>query len=96
MPELYKILKTQNLTQHFKLLQFPLNLFEKEALMSINGKSLIEFAKENEMYCFTQRPLNVIAQGKVKILSTTPSNLAIKGWFSFLPIYFLFLRLKNR
>lgn len=44
---------------HFKFIQFPFNIQESDAYTNknLNGKSLIQFAKENQLSCITARPL---------------------------------------
>ncbi|KAJ3386025.1 hypothetical protein HDU84_001854 [Entophlyctis sp. JEL0112] len=53
----------------FSSIEYPLNIFERDALENIEGgRILSELAEENLIYQFTQRPLNVIASGAVRCL----------------------------
>ncbi len=63
---------------NFKVIQFPLNLFEKGAVTQKNQKAetktLIEFASENGMGTIVNRPLNAIADKSLKRLADFEVN----------------------
>jgi aryl-alcohol dehydrogenase-like predicted oxidoreductase len=49
--------------------QVPFNLFEREAVVNNNTeKTVAEIAKENDIYLMTNRPLNAIASGQIRVL----------------------------
>ncbi|KAI9337981.1 NADP-dependent oxidoreductase domain-containing protein [Obelidium mucronatum] len=53
----------------FTCIEYPLNLFERDAVESLDGgRVLSEIAEMNDLYQFTQRPLNVIASGSIRCL----------------------------
>ncbi|KAJ3022764.1 UNVERIFIED_CONTAM: hypothetical protein HDU68_008946 [Siphonaria sp. JEL0065] len=59
----------------FSSIEYPLNLFERDAVERIEGgKVLSEIAEENGLYQFTQRPLNVIAAGSIRCLGDKKSG----------------------
>lgn len=62
---LHKVLSIANeisSTNHFKLIEFPFNLVETDALIRHHGQtSLVELARENDLVTFTNRPLNAKA-----------------------------------
>lgn len=48
---------------HFRVIEFPCNLFETDALLQVNqpdGATLLEFAKEKNLATLINRPLNAI------------------------------------
>ena len=59
---LHRILGIANevsVNNHFKIIQFPFNLIENEALKEHHGnRSLIELSKANKLITFINRPLN--------------------------------------
>ncbi|KAJ3084179.1 hypothetical protein HDU99_002893 [Rhizoclosmatium hyalinum] len=62
-------------THAFSCIEYPLNLFERDAVESSDGgKVLAEIAEENNLYQFTQRPLNVIAGGSIRCLGDKRSG----------------------
>ncbi|KAI8614716.1 NADP-dependent oxidoreductase domain-containing protein [Chytriomyces sp. MP71] len=57
---------------HFAYIEYPLNVFERDAVEDSTGsgaKVLAEIAEEHGLYQLTQRPLNVIAGGSVRCLA---------------------------
>ena len=60
-------------SNHFAVIQFPLNLIEKGAVINLtqenNTKSLLQFAKENNLGVLVNRPLNAIENNKIKRLT---------------------------
>ncbi|KAI8095029.1 NADP-dependent oxidoreductase domain-containing protein [Gilbertella persicaria] len=52
---------------NFLAIQVPFNLYEREAIVSDN-KSVAEIAKEKDIYVMTNRPLNAIANGQIRVL----------------------------
>ncbi|KAI8844502.1 hypothetical protein BJ741DRAFT_644978 [Chytriomyces cf. hyalinus JEL632] len=60
--------RTRN-QSNFSCIEYPLNIFERDAVESVNGgKVLAEIAEENGLYQLTQRPLNAIAGGAIRCL----------------------------
>ncbi|KAJ3074386.1 hypothetical protein HDU98_011361 [Podochytrium sp. JEL0797] len=60
----------------FSCIEYPLNLFERDAVEpEAGGKSLAEIAEENGLYQFTQRPLNAIAAGSIRCLGDKRSAM---------------------
>jgi aryl-alcohol dehydrogenase-like predicted oxidoreductase len=58
-------------SHHFRLIQFPFNLLEREALkMHHDGVSLIETARRNNLRTFSNRPLNALRHGNAIRLAT--------------------------
>jgi aryl-alcohol dehydrogenase-like predicted oxidoreductase len=58
-----------NGNHHFKLIQFPFNLMEQEAKTE-NSPSLIDFASQNNIITFSNRPLNANSpDGPVRLAS---------------------------
>ncbi|KAI7905487.1 NADP-dependent oxidoreductase domain-containing protein [Cokeromyces recurvatus] len=53
-------------------IQVPFNLYEREAIIATTNdykvKTVAEIAKENGIYVMTNRPLNAIANGQVRVL----------------------------
>jgi aryl-alcohol dehydrogenase-like predicted oxidoreductase len=60
-------------SNHFAVIQFPLNLIEKGAAINLNQnnntKSLLQFAKEKNLGVLVNRPLNAIENNKIKRLA---------------------------
>lgn len=58
---------------HFAVIQFPLNLLEKGAIINMNqvnnSKTLLQFAKEKNLGVLINRPLNAIENNKIKRLA---------------------------
>jgi len=58
---------------HFAVIQFPLNLIERGAVLNYNqqqgGKTLLEFAGEKNLGVIVNRPLNAISNNKIIRLS---------------------------
>ncbi len=63
---------------HFYVIEFPLNLFEKGALENKNQKAetktLIQIARENNLGVLVNRPLNAINDKKLKRLADFKTN----------------------
>ncbi len=60
---LTKILKIA--TEGFKVIQFPANLLETGYKMNYHNKSLLEIAKENNLWTLSNRPFNTIYNNKL-------------------------------
>jgi aryl-alcohol dehydrogenase-like predicted oxidoreductase len=59
LSELIKIANRVSSNNHFKLIQFPFNLFESSAVQPSKGiKSVVDIARENGVRTFGNRPLN--------------------------------------
>jgi hypothetical protein len=58
--------KVKGAEHHFRVIQFPLNLVEHDALRSTNGQpSLIERAKQAKLVTLSNRPLNALVEGQL-------------------------------
>ncbi|KAJ3140064.1 hypothetical protein HK100_010807 [Physocladia obscura] len=63
------------LDHSFSSIEYPLNLFERDAVERLDGERVLaEIAEENGIYQFIQRPLNVIANGSVRCLGDRNSG----------------------
>lgn len=67
-----KIASELSVSDHFAVIQFPLNLIEKGAVINLNQdnntKSLLQFAMEKNLGVLVNRPLNAIENNKIKRL----------------------------
>lgn len=76
---LQKILNTVkdvSSSNHFRAIQFPLNLVERGALkVNYDGKNLIELAKKNKILTFANRPLNAFSRSGFLRLANYPTAL---------------------
>ena len=66
LTEIWDIAQSISENHHFRVIQFPLNLFESAGVMENNqpdGKSIVEFAVTKGMGILTNRPLNAIQNG---------------------------------
>jgi aryl-alcohol dehydrogenase-like predicted oxidoreductase len=71
--DLYKLMeisKSISTDNHFKLIQFPFNIIEREAVANTHscGKSLLSIIKESGLVSFGNRPLNArVAKGALRL-----------------------------
>ena len=71
---LQKLIETLGNQPNFAMVQFPLNMFEKNAAKRFHDKSsLIEFAADQGLYLLAHRPLNAIHESSIKSLVTDNS-----------------------
>jgi hypothetical protein len=66
-----EIIKSCSNPSNFIAAEVPFNLYEKEAIIASNNdnmKTVAEIAKENDIYLMTNRPLNAIANGQIRVL----------------------------
>lgn len=66
-----EIIKSCSNLSNFVATEVPFNLYEKEAIIASdndNIKTVAEIAKENDIYLMTNRPLNAIASGQIRVL----------------------------
>ncbi|KAI8643388.1 NADP-dependent oxidoreductase domain-containing protein [Parasitella parasitica] len=66
-----EILKACPNPSNFAAVQVPFNLYEKEAIVASENnhtKTVAEIAKENNIYLMTNRPINAIANGQIRVL----------------------------
>lgn len=64
---LTEVLQACSTPSNFVAAQVPFNLFEREAIVG-EGKTVATIAKENGIYLMTNRPLNAIANGQIRVL----------------------------
>jgi len=72
LSEIWEIAQKISAKHHFRVIQFPLNLFETGAMTEANqpgGQSVIEFAADKGLGVITNRTLNAIQDGKLIRLS---------------------------
>lgn len=65
LADLWEIAQSISAEHHFRVIQFPLNLFETAGMTEKNqpgGKTLVEFARDKELGILTNRPLNAIQE----------------------------------
>jgi len=71
LEKILEIASTISTSSHFKFIELPLNLLESDAILRKNLKqntsSLIEFAKDNNIYVLTNRPLNAIDKSLIRL-----------------------------
>ncbi|CDH56668.1 aldo keto reductase family protein [Lichtheimia corymbifera JMRC:FSU:9682] len=53
--------------ENFVAIEAPVNLFEREVVFG-DQKTVSDIAKENDIYLMTNRPLNAIANGQIRVL----------------------------
>ncbi|KAI8332985.1 NADP-dependent oxidoreductase domain-containing protein [Blakeslea trispora] len=80
---LKQVLESCAKPQNFVAVQVPFNLYEKEAILGHNSldmtQTIAEFAKENDIYIMTNRPLNAIANGQIRVLVNHELGTGGKG-----------------
>lgn len=72
LADLWEIAQSISQEHHFRVIQFPLNLFETAAMTEKNqpdGKNLVEFANDKGLGVLTNRPLNAIQEDRLIRLS---------------------------
>lgn len=65
------VIKACSNPSNFVAAQVPFNLFEREAIVASENderRTVAEIAKENDIYLMTNRPLNAIAHGQIRVL----------------------------
>ncbi|KAI7891905.1 NADP-dependent oxidoreductase domain-containing protein [Mucor mucedo] len=76
------IIKTCPNPSNFVAAQVPFNLFEREAVVASENderRTVAEIAKENDIYLMTNRPLNAIAHGQIRVLTNHELGANGKG-----------------
>lgn len=55
---------------HFVAIEVPFNLFEREAVIADSSQvpTVADIAKKHDVYVMTNRPLNAIANGQIRVL----------------------------
>ncbi len=78
LEKIREIAESVSSTHHFRVVQFPLNLFESGAVTEINqsgGKTVLEFAAEKDLTVLTNRPLNpIIGRRLIRLADADPSG----------------------
>lgn len=72
LAEVWNIAESISPQHHFRMIEFPCNLFETGAVTEKNqpdGKTLLEFAMDKGLGTFVNRPLNAIQEGRLIRLS---------------------------
>ena len=72
LAEVWQIAEAISPQHHFRVIEFPCNLFETAAITERNqpeGKSLLQFAVDKELGALINRPLNAIQEGRLIRLS---------------------------
>lgn len=68
LSDIWDIAQSISPDHHFRVIQFPLNLFETAGVIERNqpgGKTLVEFAMEKGLGVLTNRPLNAIREDRL-------------------------------
>ena len=68
LSDIWEIAQSISTEHHFRVIQFPLNLFETAGVTEKNqpsGKSLVEFAADKGLGVLTNRPLNAIRDDRL-------------------------------
>ena len=68
LSDVWDIAQSISADHHFRVIQFPLNLFETAGVTEINqpeGKSIVEFAVDKGIGVLTNRPLNAIRENNL-------------------------------
>lgn len=66
-----KLAKSISKKNHFKIIQFPLNIYETGAIEKIHdGKKLLDIAKSHKLTTFVNRPLNAFSEDGLVRLAT--------------------------
>ena len=68
LSDVWDIAQSISADHHFRVIQFPLNLFETAGVTEINqpeGKSIVEFAVDKGIGVLTNRPLNAIRKNNL-------------------------------
>lgn len=68
LSEIWEVAQSVSLSHHFRLIEFPFNLFEPGAAVEENqadGKTLLEFAAEKNLATLINRPLNAIQNNQL-------------------------------
>jgi len=66
-----EVIKSCSNLANFVAAEVPFNLYEKEAIVpsdNDNTKTVAQIAKEHDIYLMTNRPLNAIANGQIRVL----------------------------
>lgn len=72
LADIWEIAQSISSEHHFRVIQFPLNLFETAGMTEKNqpgGKTLVEFALDKGLGILTNRPLNAIREDRLIRLS---------------------------
>jgi uncharacterized protein len=73
LERLWEIAASLSLQHHFRVIQFPANLFETGAIFERNqagGRTLLEFAAEKNLATLVNRPLNAMHDGSMMRLAS--------------------------
>lgn len=68
LEKVWEIAESISKNHHFRVIQFPMNLFENGAVLEKNqpnGQTVLEFAKEKNIGVLINRPLNAIIENKL-------------------------------
>ncbi|CAO3665752.1 unnamed protein product [Rhizopus microsporus] len=65
---LEKIIEACSRPDHFAAIQVPFNLFEREAIIQEDNQTVADVAEKHGIYVTTNRPLNAIANGQIRVL----------------------------
>lgn len=79
LARVWLLAQAQGLGHRFRVIQFPMNLLEPEALLRPNqpgGQSLLEQARQLKLGVLINRPLNALSQGHLLRLAEVPEGPA--------------------
>lgn len=83
LTRVFDIAKSISADHHFKVIQFPFNLYEAGAALHLNNnrQSVFDFASSHGLAILTNRPYNAFAKGRVSRLTSFPTHdeVEIKG-----------------
>lgn len=65
---LEKVIESCSHPDHFAAIQVPFNLFEREAIVQEDNQTVADVAEKHGIYVTTNRPLNAIANGQIRVL----------------------------
>ncbi|MGH7600574.1 MAG: aldo/keto reductase [bacterium] len=82
LERLWEIAESLSLQHHFRVIQFPANLFETGAMFEKNqshGRTLLEFAAEKNLATLVNRPLNAMHGGSMMRLASFATISAVEA-----------------
>ncbi|WP_291960116.1 aldo/keto reductase [Maribacter sp.] len=91
--DLRQILKNVEVLPNFRLLQFPYNFIENQAVSSFEAESLIELCKKHQIKAISNRPLNTTYKGKVLRLADYSKDLKTVDFQGEEPLFNNFIKL---
>ena len=83
LQKVYEIAKAISPDNHFRVIQFPFNLYEAGGALHLNNnrQSVFDYAASKGLAILTNRPYNAFAKGRVSRLTSFPTHdeVEIKG-----------------